>query len=257
MSKHAAPGRRRASAPATAPRPRNTQASGRRRAATKPSSIGGAAQKVAITAATSGLILTVALPTTGAAVSEPVDEMQVAAVEEAVVSADPNATVDFERAALTSKFDPDAKLRQVVVAAGTEIAAGAAKGTLATPLASELVQTSGFGYRVSPITGSAGELHRGQDFAAACGTDVTAAASGTVTFAGWHGGGGGNRVVVDHGNGVETTYNHMSNLAVGVGATVERGDLVGASGTTGASTGCHLHFEVMVNGDVVDPLGWL
>lgn len=256
MSKHAAPGRRRASAPAKAPRPGTGQSSGRRRAAPKPSPIGGAAQKVAITAATSGLILTVALPTT-AAVSEPVDEMQTAAVEEAVVSADPNASVDFERAALSSKFDPDAKLRQVVVAAGTEIAAGAAKGTLATPLSSELVQTSGFGYRVSPITGSAGELHRGQDFAAACGTDVTAAASGTVTFAGWHGGGGGNRVVVDHGNGVETTYNHMSNLAVGVGATVERGDLVGASGTTGASTGCHLHFEVMVNGDVVDPLGWL
>ncbi|MDK1361816.1 M23 family metallopeptidase [Arthrobacter sp. zg-Y1219] len=257
MSKHAAPGRRRASAPVTAPRPRNGQPSGRRRAETKPSSFGGAAQKVAITAATSGLILTVALPTT-AAVPEPIEEMQTAAVEEAVVvSADPNATVEFERAALTSKSDPDAKLRQVVVAAGSEVAAGAAKGTLATPLASDLVQTSGFGYRVSPITGSAGELHRGQDFAAACGTDVTAAASGTVTFAGWHGGGGGNRVVVDHGNGVETTYNHMSNLAVGVGATVERGDLVGASGTTGASTGCHLHFEVMVNGDVVDPLGWL
>jgi murein DD-endopeptidase MepM/ murein hydrolase activator NlpD len=256
LSKHAAPGRRRASAPATAPRPRNGQASGRRRAETKSVSLGDAAQKVAITAATSGLILTVALPTT-AAVSEPVQEMQPAAVEEAVVSADPNASVDFERAALSSKFDPDAKLRQVVVSSGTEIAAGAAKGTLATPLAADLVQTSGFGYRVSPITGSAGELHRGQDFAAACGTDVTAAASGTVTFAGWHAGGGGNRVVVDHGNGVETTYNHMSNLAVGVGATVERGDLVGASGTTGASTGCHLHFEVMVNGDVVDPLGWL
>ena len=255
MSKHAAPGRRRASAPATAPRPRNGQPSGRRRVETKSNSVGGAAQKIAITAATSGLILTVALPTT-AAVSEPVEEMQPAAVEEAVVSADPNATVDFERAALSSKFDPDAKLRQVVVA-GSEVAAGASKGTLATPLAADLVQTSGFGYRVSPITGSAGELHRGQDFAAACGTDVTSAASGTVTFAGWHNGGGGNRVVVDHGNGVETTYNHMSNLAVGVGATLERGDLVGASGTTGASTGCHLHFEVMVNGEVVDPLGWL
>ena len=256
MSKHAAPGRRRASAPAMGPRPRSGQPTGRRRAETKSVSLGDTAQKVAITAATSGLILTVAIPTT-AAVSEPVQEMQPAAVEAPVVSADPNASVDFERAALSSKFDPDAKLRQVVVASGTEIAAGATKGTLATPLAAELVQTSGFGYRVSPITGSAGELHRGQDFAAACGTDVTAAASGTVTFAGWHDGGGGNRVVVDHGNGVETTYNHMSNLVVGVGATVERGDLVGASGTTGASTGCHLHFEVMVNGDVVDPLGWL
>ena len=256
MSKHAAPSRRRASTQAPAPRPRDGQASGRRRAETKNRSIGDAAQKVAITAATSGLILTVALPTT-AAVSEPVQEMQAVAVEVPVVSADPRATVDFERAALSSRFDPEAKLRQVVVAAGSEISAGAAKGTLAKPLASELVQTSGFGYRINPITGSAGELHRGQDFSAACGTDVTAAASGTVTFSGWHDFGGGNRVVLDHGNGVETTYNHMSNLAVAVGDTVERGELVGVSGTTGASTGCHLHFEVMVNGEVVDPLGWL
>ncbi|MBP3037811.1 M23 family metallopeptidase [Arthrobacter sp. zg-ZUI100] len=257
MSKHAAPGRRRASAPATAPRPRASQASGRRAAVpVKSRSLGGAAQKVAIGAATSGLILTAALPTT-AAVSEPPEDMQPTAVEEPVVTVDPNASVDFERAALSSAFDPDAKLRQVVVAAGSEVAAGAAKGTLATPLSSDLVQTSGFGYRVSPITGTAGELHRGQDFAAACGTEVTAAASGTVTEAGWHSFGGGNRIVVDHGNGVETTYNHLSALGVAVGATVERGDLLGASGSTGASTGCHLHFEVMVNGEVVDPLGWL
>ena len=256
MSKHAAPGRRRASSPAPAPRPRNGQTSGRRRAETKNHTLGDTAQKVAITAATSGLILTVAIPTT-AAVSEPVQEMQPVAVEAPVVSADPEAAVDFERAALSSKFDPEAKLRHVVVAAGSAVSAGAAKGTLAKPLDAELVETSGFGYRVSPITGTAGEMHRGQDFSAACGTDVTAAASGTVTFSGWHAYGGGNRVVVDHGNGVETTYNHMSNLAVAVGAVVERGDLVGASGTTGASTGCHLHFEVMVNGEVVDPLGWL
>ena len=183
--------------------------------------------------------------------------MQAVAVEAPVVSADPEAVASFDRAALSSRFDPEAKLRQVVVASGTEISAGATAGTLAKPLASELIQTSGFGYRVSPITGTAGELHRGQDFSAACGTDVTAAAAGTVTFSGWHDFGGGNRVVVDHGNGVETTYNHMSSLAVAMGDKVERGALVGASGTTGASTGCHLHFEVMVNGEVVDPLGWL
>lgn len=210
---------------------------------------------MAITAATSGLILTVAIPTT-AAVSDPVQEMQPAAVE-APVSVDPEATLDFDRAALSSRFDPDAKLRQVVVSAGSEVVPAAAKGTLAKPLSSELVETSGFGYRISPITGASGELHTGQDFAAACGSDVSAAASGTVTFAGWHANGGGNRVVVDHGNGVETTYNHMSVLSVSVGDTVERGGLVGSSGTTGASTGCHLHFEVMVNGEVVDPLGWL
>ena len=174
----------------------------------------------------------------------------------APVSADPNAVLDFDRAALTSKFDPDAKLRGLSVA-GTDVTPAAAKGTLATPLKSELIQTSSFGYRVSPITGTAGELHTGQDYAAACGTEVTAAAAGTVKSAGWHEYGGGNRVVVDHGNGVETTYNHLSAISVSVGDTVERGHLVGASGTTGASTGCHLHFEVLVNGNPVDPLGWL
>ena len=256
MSKHAAPGRRCASAPV--PRTRDGQAPGRRRAETKNRSLGGAAQKVAITAAASGLVLTVVVPSTAAVTEPPVRQVQAAAVESPVtVSADPHAAVDFGRTALSSRFDPEAKLRQVMVASGTEVSAGAVKGTLAKPLASELVQTSGFGVRTNPLTGGAGEVHRGQDFAAACGTDVTAAATGTVTFSGWHDFGGGNRVVLDHGNGVETTYNHMSSLAVAVGDSVERGELVGVSGTTGASTGCHLHFEVMVNGEVVDPLDWL
>ena len=82
---------------------------------------------------------------------------------------------------------------------------------------------------------------------------MLAAASGKVTFAGWHAYGGGNRVVIDHGNGLETTYNHLSSSSVQVGQKVNRGDAVALSGTTGASTGCHLHFEVMVNGEVVDP----
>jgi murein DD-endopeptidase MepM/ murein hydrolase activator NlpD len=64
-------------------------------------------------------------------------------------------------------------------------------------------------------------------------------------------------VVVDHGNGLETTYNHLSSIAVAVGQKVDRGAAIALSGTTGASTGCHLHFEVMVNGQVVDPTGWL
>ena len=217
--------------------------------------MGDTAQKVAITAATSGLILSVAIPTTAAAEPEP--QVQVAAVQE-TVTADPAAQVDFERAGLSSRYDPEARLQEVTVAAAaSSVTPAAAKGTLAKPLNAEMVSTSGFGYRVSPITGMSGELHRGQDFAAACGTDVTAAAAGTVTFAGWHPYGGGQRVVIDHGNGVETTYNHLSAIHVAVGDTMDRGALLGASGSTGASTGCHLHFEVMVNGDVVDPLGWL
>ncbi|WP_428985707.1 M23 family metallopeptidase [Sinomonas terricola] len=118
------------------------------------------------------------------------------------------------------------------------------------------MQSSPFGYRVSPI-GGAREFHRGQDFVAQCGSTVRASSAGTVTFAGWHPFGGGTRVVIDHGNGLETTYNHLSSFSVSVGQKVGRGDAVALSGTTGASTGCHLHFEVMVNGEVVDPVGWL
>ena len=212
---------------------------------------------MAITAATSGLILTAAMPTTAAAEDTAPESISPQPVASAPVSADPNADIGFARAGLSSKYDPDAKLASVSVAAGSSVIPAAAKGTLSKPLDAELVQTSGFGHRVSPITGEAAEMHNGQDFAAVCGTAVNAAASGKVVFAGWHPYGGGNRVVIDHGNGVETTYNHMSNIAVTVGTELKRGDLVGASGTTGASTGCHLHFEVMVNGEVVDPLDWL
>ncbi|MDN3905687.1 M23 family metallopeptidase [Arthrobacter sp. YD2] len=256
MSKHAASGRRRASAPVTPARQRNSTSSGRRRAETKTISVGGAAQKVAITAATSGLILTAALPTTAAA-GDPAVQSEPVAATSTPVQADPNANVGFARAGLSSAFDPDAKLASVTVAAGSTVVPAAAKGTLSTPLDAALIETSGFGHRVSPITGEAGEMHNGQDFAATCGTAVNAAASGTVVFAGWHPYGGGNRVVIDHGNGVETTYNHLSSAAVTVGTEIKRGHLVGASGTTGASTGCHLHFEVVVNGEVVDPRDWL
>ena len=120
-----------------------------------------------------------------------------------------------------------------------------------------MTTVSPFGNRVSPITGGSGDFHRGQDLVAQCGTSVLAAAAGTVTFAGWHPYGGGNRVVVDQGTGLKTTYNNLTSFKVTQGQKVSRGDIVAFSGTTGASTGCHLHFEVEVNGQVVDPNGWL
>lgn len=127
---------------------------------------------------------------------------------------------------------------------------------LAAPL-KVMTPTSPFGVRVSPITGAVDEFHRGQDYAAACGTDVFAAAGGTVIYSQWHPYGGGNRVEIDHGNGLITTYNHLSSSLVKVGQKVERGDKIALSGTTGASTGCHLHFEVEVNKNVVNPVPWL
>lgn len=110
---------------------------------------------------------------------------------------------------------------------------------------------------MSPITGQLDEMHTGQDFGAAAGTAVKAAGAGRVKEAGWHAYGGGNRVVIDHGHGLWTSYNHLSRIDVHVGQSVSRNDLVGAVGSTGASTGPHLHFEVYVNGTWVDPLPYL
>jgi murein DD-endopeptidase MepM/ murein hydrolase activator NlpD len=111
------------------------------------------------------------------------------------------------------------------------------------------VLTSGYGWRW-------GRMHEGIDLAVPVGTPVVAAAAGTVIVAGWLGG-YGNLVVVDHGNGLSTAYGHNTSVTVGVGQFVAQGQLVSYSGSTGHSTGPHVHFEVRVNGTAVDPLGYL
>jgi len=108
---------------------------------------------------------------------------------------------------------------------------------------------SGFGMRW-------GRMHEGIDIAAALGTPIHAAASGTVIHAGWLGG-YGNLVVVDHGDGLATAYAHASAILVAVGQQVSQGDTLSLVGSTGNSTGPHLHFEVRVNGSAVDPLLYL
>ncbi|MET4621683.1 hypothetical protein ABIE18_003149 [Arthrobacter sp. 2762] len=128
-------------------------------------------------------------------------------------------------------------------------------GTLMSPLLN-LRPSSPFGLRTSPITGTPGEFHTGQDFAAACGTPVHSADDGYVREVGWHAWGGGNRIEIDHGNGLITTYNHLQASAVRKGQVVEAGDVIGLVGSTGSSTGCHLHFETIVNGVLVDPSSW-
>ncbi len=109
--------------------------------------------------------------------------------------------------------------------------------------------TSGFGWRW-------GRMHQGIDIAVPTGTSVRASASGTVIHSGWLGG-YGNLVVVDHGNGLATAYAHNSVLLVSVGQGVAQGETVALSGSTGNSTGPHVHFEVRVNGVAVDPLLYL
>ncbi len=130
-----------------------------------------------------------------------------------------------------------------------------AEGFLMAPLES-LSESSPFGLRTSPITGSSGEFHWGQDYAAACGTRVYSADSGVVRAVGWHPWGGGNRVEIDHGNGLITTYNHLEAIAVKKGDSVRVGEVIARVGTTGSSTGCHLHFETILNGSHKNPHDW-
>lgn len=109
--------------------------------------------------------------------------------------------------------------------------------------------TSPFGYRW-------GRLHAGIDIGVPYGTPIHAAASGTVVLAGWTGG-YGNYTCIDHGGGLATCYGHQSSYAVSAGAQVSQGQVIGYVGNTGHSFGAHLHFEVRINGNPVDPLGYL
>ncbi|HKU34737.1 MAG TPA: peptidoglycan DD-metalloendopeptidase family protein [Paenarthrobacter sp.] len=128
-------------------------------------------------------------------------------------------------------------------------------GYLYAPL-EVLNPSSPYGYRYSPLTGLPGEFHWGQDYAAACGTRVYAADSGVVKAVGWHIWGGGNRVEIEHGNGLVTTYNHLQAIGVTQGQSVRVGQVIAEVGTTGWSTGCHLHFETIVNGLHTNPNQW-
>jgi murein DD-endopeptidase MepM/ murein hydrolase activator NlpD len=123
---------------------------------------------------------------------------------------------------------------------------------LAHPTGPNVRETSGFGARSDPLSGEPA-FHSGQDFAGAYGSPIYVTAPGVVSFAGQRNG-YGNTVEVDHGHGFKTRYGHLSAISVSVGQQVAVGQRIGAMGSTGRSTGTHLHYEVWVNGRPENPL---
>jgi murein DD-endopeptidase MepM/ murein hydrolase activator NlpD len=121
--------------------------------------------------------------------------------------------------------------------------------------ASVMLMSSGFGYRSDPFTGG-GAMHSGLDFKGPIGTAILAAADGVVTSAGWQGG-YGNCIEITHANGLVTRYAHMSGFNATLGQKVTRGIQIGRMGSTGRSTGSHLHFEVRMNGQAINPMKFL
>lgn len=163
--------------------------------------------------------------------------------------------LEQERAALEARIAAMVEAERQAAANGQGVGDGG--GSLSPPVGGPI--TSSFGMRVHPITGVY-KLHDGTDFGARCGTPVHAAAGGQIIDQ-YYNGGYGNRVILNNGvmNGrvIVTTYNHLSRFASSKGATVNRGDVIGYVGSTGYSTGCHLHFMVLSDGRTTDPMGWL
>jgi murein DD-endopeptidase MepM/ murein hydrolase activator NlpD len=152
-------------------------------------------------------------------------------------------------ALIRSRSLPAAASDSPAAAAAAASAAPARVGSSGVAWPTNGSVTSGFGYRW-------GSLHAGIDIANGVGTPIRAAKAGTVILAGWNGG-YGNCVVIDHGGGFSTLYGHMTRVRVSEGARVGQGDLIGDMGSTGNSTGSHLHFETRVNGSAQDPNRYL
>ncbi len=188
---------------------------------------------------------------------------------EAVATLDEQRAAQRAREGLLAETKANAKrLREIAdaeEAEGAAIAAelrgtgshgsGATPGGLSWPCPASHDITSGFGWRYHPILKTR-RFHQGIDIGAPSGSRIVAAAAGTVIFAGDRGG-YGNTVMIDHGDGLVTVYAHQSRIAVSEGQRVRRSQTIGRVGSTGLSTGPHVHFETRVNGHARDPLGYL
>ena len=162
-----------------------------------------------------------------------------------------NATIDKLVAELEAQRAAEAAAAAAAAGGSSGGGSANASGSFLWPVASYVYVSSRFGLRVHPITGEK-KSHTGIDIASNQGTAVYASDGGSVTLAGWNGG-YGNCIMIDHGNGYVTLYGHLSSISVSVGQTVSQGATIGAVGSTGNSTGPHLHFEVLKNGTRIDP----
>jgi murein DD-endopeptidase MepM/ murein hydrolase activator NlpD len=137
-----------------------------------------------------------------------------------------------------------------------QLETGAASIPSARPIVTSANFTSGYGVRSDPFRGSAA-MHAGIDLAGPIGTPIYATADGVVGRSEWNAGGYGNLVELNHGQGIQTRYGHMSQRLVQAGQRVHRGQLIGLMGSTGRSTGSHLHYEVRIDGRAVNPIPFM
>lgn len=178
------------------------------------------------------------------------NEAQQAALQESIESYSAAKKEEQDRldAEMSSVSSEIAELSRESAASGGTIVYS---GDYVWPTPSCTTTNSRYGWRLHPIYGDM-RFHAGEDIPAGYGAQILATASGTVRSAGWVGG-YGNYTVIDHGGGVMSAYGHQSSFAVSAGQYVEAGQVIGYVGSTGNSTGPHLHFEIYVNGSTVDP----
>jgi murein DD-endopeptidase MepM/ murein hydrolase activator NlpD len=159
--------------------------------------------------------------------------------------------VPYRLASAASPFERQVHRIAIARAQADKLAHTIATVPLGPPVTGELDPSSGFGVRIDPFLNRPA-MHTGIDFRGNTGEPVRATASGTVTAAGWSGG-YGRMVEIEHANGVSTRYGHLSEIDVKVGQTIKIGQVVGRLGSTGRSTGPHLHYETRIDGEAVDP----
>jgi hypothetical protein len=209
---------------------------------------------VTATVLTTCFLVTVAAPQEALASTQPGSMATTVVYDGQDFTVPTGVSVDAARDGFSAEAAPAPTVARGVT--GAAMPAGDTDVAAVRPVDGTIPTAGGFGGRQVAGCGACSTNHHGLDFAAPTGTPIVAAMAGTVVHAGWEGG-YGQSVVLQHPNGVLTRYGHMSAIAVAVGQQLPAGGRVGSVGSTGVSTGSHLHFEVIVGGMPVDPAAWL